>query len=61
MSKSAQTDNWSNESQLDYRSKLGLRILLLIFKVVSPYRFGNEFSKEIEAIQKQIDEAGDGK
>ncbi len=50
-------DEWGNDAPIDYRTKLGLRVLLLIFKVIAPYRFANGFEKEIVAIQKQIDEA----
>ena len=54
------SQDWSNETDLSYRAKLGLRVLLLIFKVVAPYQFAHQFEKEIEAIQKQIDEAAIG-
>lgn len=50
-------DNWENDAPLDVRTKLGLSVLFLIFKVVKPYRFGHEFQKEIDAIGKLISEA----
>lgn len=53
----SKTDQWTNEKDLDFRTKLGLRVLFLIFKVIAPYQFAHGFEKEIEAIQKQINEA----
>lgn len=50
-------DEWQNNDKLDYRTKLGLKVLILVFKVIAPYRFASHFEKEISSIQKQIDEA----
>jgi len=54
---SKKEENWEDSRPLDYRTKLGLRVLLLIFKVISPYKFAHDFEKEIAAIQKQVDDA----
>lgn len=49
-------DNWANEKPIDLRTKLALKVLLLIFKVLSPYRFANEFEADIKALTKSIEE-----
>jgi hypothetical protein len=51
------TDRWNNENKLDIRSKIAIRILLLIVKILEPYKFNHEFSKDFEAIDKTIKEA----
>lgn len=47
--------NWENEEALDLRTKIGLKVLFLMFKVLSPYRFASQFEKDIEAIKKELD------
>jgi hypothetical protein len=49
-------EDWQNDKSLDLRTKLGLRVLMLMFRIISPYRFAHEFEKELTALQKQLDE-----
>lgn len=49
-------EEWQNSEKLDLRTKLGLRVLMLMFRIISPYRFAHEFEKELTALQKQLDE-----
>lgn len=49
------SEEWQNKEKLDVRTKLGLRVLMLMFRIISPYRFAHEFNKELEALQKQLD------
>jgi hypothetical protein len=49
-------EDWQNGAKLDIRTKLGLRVLMLMFRIISPYRFAHEFEKELTALQKQLDE-----
>lgn len=51
------SEEWSNEKALNIRTKLGLRLLLMMFTIVSPYQFGNKFEAELEAVKKMLDEA----
>jgi len=46
--------DWANEDVIDLRTKLALKVLFLIFKVLSPYRFEHRFEKEITDLQKSI-------
>ena len=45
---------WDNETSLNLRTKLALKILLLMVKVIAPYQFANKFETELEAIDKLI-------
>lgn len=47
-------EDWSNEQKIDLRTKVALKVLLLIFKVLSPYRFAHEFKKDLEQLEKDI-------
>lgn len=47
-------EDWENDSKIDLRTKIALKVLLIIFKVLSPYRFANEFKKDLEALEKDI-------
>lgn len=51
------SDHWDNDTKLGIRTKLALRILMLMFKILAPYEFEHRFEKENEAIAKAIDEA----
>lgn len=51
------TEDWDNKAPLQLRTRLALRILLFMLKIISPYRFAHEFSKDLEAIEKLIKEA----
>lgn len=52
----AKGDNWENENPIDLRTKIALKVLFLIFRVLSPYRFNHEFEEEITALQKELEE-----
>lgn len=47
-------DEWTNQEKIDLRSKIALKVLLIIFKVLSPYRFANQFEKDIAQLEKDI-------
>ena len=48
---------WTNDEQLNIRTKLGLRLLLMMFTIVAPYQFGAKFEGELTAIKKILDES----
>lgn len=50
------SDRWNNENKLDIRSKIAVRVLLLIVKILEPYKFKHEFEKDFEAIDKAVKE-----
>lgn len=47
-------DEWTNQEKIDLRSKIALKVLLIIFKVLSPYRFASQFEKDIAQLEKDI-------
>lgn len=47
-------EDWENENKIDIRTKIALKVLLLIFKVLSPYRFANGFEADIKQLEKDI-------
>ncbi len=48
---------WTNDKELNIRTKLGLRLLMMMFAIVAPYQFGKNFETEMGAIKKILDEA----
>lgn len=52
MGKSEQ--DWENEDKIDLRTKIAVKVLFMIFKVLSPYRFEHRFEKELTELQKDI-------
>lgn len=50
---------WSNEDPLNIRTKLGIRLLLMIFAIIAPYQFGNKFESELTSIKKMLDETNE--
>lgn len=48
------TDEWENEEPLHLRTKLALRVLLLMFKILGPYRFEHRFEKDLAALEADI-------
>ena len=49
--------NWENNEKLSIRTKIALRVLMLMFKILAPYEFEHRFEKENEALIKAINEA----
>ena len=47
-------ENWANDEKIDLRTKIALKVLILMFKVLSPYRFAHEFKKDLEQLEKDI-------
>lgn len=51
-------DNWDNKEPIGIRTKLALRVLLLMFKILSPYQFEHRFSKDLAALETDINNIG---
>lgn len=49
------SDEWENKSKIDVRTKLAIKMLFFIFKVLSLYRFAHEFKTDLEKLQKEVD------
>jgi hypothetical protein len=47
-------ENWDNKEPIGIRTKLALRVLLLMFKILSPYQFEHRFSKDLEKLEADI-------
>ena len=47
---------YGNEHQIDFRTKLALKVLMLMVRVIAPYRFEHQFDKHMNEISKMIDE-----
>ncbi len=51
----ANTDNnWDNDDPIDLRTKIALKILILMFKILSPYKFEHRFEKDLKSINEDI-------
>lgn len=48
------TDNWENNNEIDLRTKIALKVLIIMFKVISPYKFAHQFQADIEKLEKDI-------
>lgn len=46
--------DWENNEPLGIRTKIALKILFVMVKILSPYEFGSKFEKEFDAIAKDI-------
>lgn len=51
-------ENWDNKEPIGIRTKLALRVLLLMFKILSPYQFEHRFSKDLTALEADINGLG---
>lgn len=47
-------ENWDNKEPIGIRTKLALRVLLLMFKILSPYQFEHRFSKDLSKLEDDI-------
>jgi len=46
---------WTNDKQLNLRSRIALKLLLLAIKVVEPYQFGHQFEEDYKKLNDLID------
>lgn len=51
-------ENWDNKEPIGIRTKLALRVLLLMFKILSPYQFEHRFSTDLTALEADINGLG---
>jgi hypothetical protein len=51
-------DNWDNKEPIGIRTKLALRVLLLMFKILSPYQFEHRFEKDLGKLEADINALG---
>ena len=51
-------ENWDNKEPIGIRTKLALRVLLLMFKILSPYQFEHRFSKDLTQLEADINGIG---
>jgi hypothetical protein len=49
------SNTWDNEEPLSVRTRLALKLLMLMFKITAPYQFGNQFKEDIEKIIEELD------
>lgn len=47
-------ENWDNKEPIGIRTKLALRVLLLMFKILSPYQFEHRFEKDLAKLEADI-------
>lgn len=52
------SENWDNKEPIGIRTKLALRVLLLMFKILSPYQFEHRFEKDINKLEADINGIG---
>lgn len=48
------SDNWDNKEPIGIRTKLALKILLLMFKILAPYQFEHRFEKDLKQLSDDI-------
>lgn len=51
-------ENWDNKEPIGIRTKLALRVLLLMFKILSPYQFEHRFDKDLTKLEADINGIG---
>jgi hypothetical protein len=51
-------ENWDNKEPIGIRTKLALRVLLLMFKILSPYQFEHRFEKDLSKLEADINGIG---
>jgi len=49
-----ESEEWENEEPMHLRTKIALRVLLLMFKILGPYRFEHRFEKDIKGLEEDI-------
>lgn len=42
------------KEKISIRERIGIQVLLMILKIVSPWQYSHEFTKHIEAIEKAL-------
>lgn len=47
----------TNEDKISIRTKLAIRILMVVVKLIEPWKYSHEYSKDFEAIDKLLKEA----
>lgn len=47
-------DNWDNKEPIGIRTKIALKVLLLMFKILAPYQFEHRFEKDLKQISDDI-------
>lgn len=52
------SENWDNKDPINPRTRLALRVLLLIFKILSPYQFEHRFSNDLQQLEADISSIG---
>ena len=55
MSNETQNEKYSNSKPLNLRTRISLKVLLLMYRTLSPYEYEHQFKKEIEDLAKSID------
>ena len=51
-------ENWDNKEPIGIRTKLALRVLLIMFKILSPYQFEHRFEKDLTKLEADINGIG---
>lgn len=51
----SQDDKYSNNKPLNLRTRISLKILLLMYRTLAPYEYEHQFKTEINDIAKSID------
>lgn len=51
----SQDEKYSNSKPLNLRTRISLKILLLMYRTLAPYEYEHQFKSEIDGIAKAID------
>jgi len=51
----SQDEKYSNDKPITLRTRIALKLLLLMYRTLTPYQYEHQFKKEIDDIAKAID------
>lgn len=55
MTKKSMDEEYGNNKPVDFRTKLALKILMLMIRIIMPYRYEHQFDKQMNEIAGLID------
>ena len=55
MSNEQQNEKYMNAQPLNLRTRIALKVLLIMYRTLSPYEYEHQFKKELEDLGKAID------
>lgn len=60
MTKKSMDEEYGNDKPVDFRTKLALKILMVMIRIIMPYRYEHQFDKQLNEINGLIDKIEKG-